>query len=210
MAPSRNNSIGPAAARRLNPRTMSDVTAQPPAAPQIPSHADLFLAFAKITLSGFGGTLPWTRRMFIEEKRWLTEEEFNEIYALCQFLPGPNIVNVTAVVGSRMRGWTGAIAAWAGFLTFPFCFMVILAALYTKFGDLDVLRRVLTGLAAAAAGLLIATLLKMAAPMFKRFGPAPFVLIATALSIGVMRWPLVWVMLALVPVSIGLSWWVRR
>ena len=73
--------------RRLNRRTMSDVANPPPTASQAPTHAALFLAFAKITLSGFGGTLPWTRRMFIEEKRWLTEEEFNEIYALCQFLP---------------------------------------------------------------------------------------------------------------------------
>lgn len=189
---------------------MSEVANSPPAAPSAPTHTALFLAFAKITLSGFGGTLPWTRRMFIEEKRWLTEEEFNEIYALCQFLPGPNIVNVTSVFGSRMLGWTGAIAAWAGFLVLPFCFMVILGALYSRFGDLDVLRRVLGGLAAAAAGLVIATVAKMATPIFKKFGPAPFVLIATAFSIGIMRWPLFWVMLVVAPASIALSWWVRR
>jgi chromate transporter len=109
-----------------------------------------------------------------------------------------------------MRGWTGAIAAWTGFLALPFCFMVILGALYAKFGDVDLLRRVLSGLAAAAAGLLIATVLKMAGPLFKRFGPAPFVLVATAVSIGVLRWPLHWVMLVLVPLSIGLSWASRR
>jgi chromate transporter len=195
--------------RRVN-RFMSDSADPSSPARPVPTHADLFLAFAKITLSGFGGTLPWTRRMFIEEKRWLTEEEFNEIYALCQFLPGPNIVNVTAVFGSRMRGWTGAIAAWTGFLALPFCFMVILGALYAKFGDVDLLRRVLSGLAAAAAGLLIATVLKMAGPLFKKFSPAPFVLIATAVSIGVLRWPLHWVMLVLVPLSIGLSWASRR
>lgn len=187
---------------------MSDVANPPPVA--APTHADLYLSFVKITLSGFGGALPWTRRMFIEEKRWLTEEEFNEIYALCQFLPGPNIVNVTAVFGSRMLGWTGALAAWAGFLTLPFCFMVILGALYTKFGDLDVLRRMLTGLAAAAAGLLLSTALKMATPMFKKIGPGFFIFIATVLAIGVMRWPLVWVMLTLVPAGIGVAWAARR
>jgi len=185
---------------------MPDAAASPPPAPQIPSHADLFLAFAKITLSGFGGTLPWTRRMFVEEKRWLTAEQFNDIYALCQFLPGPNIVNVTAVFGSRMRGVTGAIAAWSGFLALPFCFMVVISMLYAKFGDLDALRRVLGGLAAAAAGLLISTVAKMAVPMFRTFGPAPFVLVATALAIGVMRWPLLWVMLTVVPFSIALAW----
>ena len=95
---------------------MSETAAPPSSAAPIPSHAELFLAFFKITLSGFGGTLTWTRRMFVERKRWMTAEEFNDVYALCQFLPGPNIVNLTAVFGSRMRGPTGAMAAWAGFL----------------------------------------------------------------------------------------------
>ncbi len=83
---------------------MSETAAPPSATAPAPSHAELFLAFFKITLSGFGGTLPWTRRMFVEKKRWMTAEEFNDVYALCQFLPGPNIVNLTAVFGSRMRG----------------------------------------------------------------------------------------------------------
>jgi chromate transporter len=183
-----------------------------PAAPRspIPTHAELFLAFFKITLSGFGGTLPWTRRMFVEEKRWLTAQEFNDVYALCQFLPGPNIVNLTSVFGSRMRGPTGALAAWSGFLLLPFCVMLAAAMLYERYGDVEAVRRVLTGIAPAAAGLIIATVAKMAAPMFKSLGPAPVVIVATAIAIGLMRWPLLWVMLVMVPVSIGLAWWVRR
>jgi chromate transporter len=182
----------------------------PSAAAPIPSHTDLFLAFFKITLSGFGGTLPWTRRMFVEQKRWMTAEEFNDVYALCQFLPGPNIVNLTAVFGSRMRGSTGALAAWAGFLLLPFCLMIAAGVLYGRFGDVDAVRRVLGGVAPAAAGLVVATAAKMAAPLFRTFGPAPFVLLATALAIGVLRWPLLWVMLVLAPISIALAWWVRR
>lgn len=193
---------------------MSDSAAipneSPPRAPQ-PSHAELFLAFFKITLSGFGGTLPWTRRMFVEEKRWLTAQEFNEVYALCQFMPGPNIVNLTAVFGSRMRGWTGAIAAWSGFLAFPFVLMVTVGALYAQFGDVEVLRRFLSGVMAAAAGLIIATLLKMAMPLFRGgLDFAPFVVVATAGAIGLMRWPLLWVLIVLVPVSIALAAWTRR
>jgi chromate transporter len=184
-------------------------TANPQSATPIPSHADLFLAFFQITLSGFGGTLPWTRRMFIEKKRWMTAEEFNDIYALCQFLPGPNIVNLTAVFGSRMRGPTGAMAAWAGFLLVPFCVMLIAALLYERYGDVAAVRNVLSGVAPAAAGLLIATVAKMAAPMFRSFGPAPLVLLATAFAIGVMRWPLLLVLLVLLPASIGLAWWRR-
>ena len=185
--------------------------APPSSAPNRPTHADLFLAFFKITTMGFGGTLPWTRRMFVEEKRWMTAEEFNDNYALCQFLPGPNIVNLTAVFGSRSRGWTGAVAAWSGFLVLPFTLMLTVGALYSQFGDLDALRRILVGIAAAAAGLLISTAAKMVVPLFKAgLGPAPVVLVAVALAIGVMRWPLLWVLLVLAPLSIALAWWWRR
>ncbi|MBX9844966.1 MAG: chromate transporter [Xanthobacteraceae bacterium] len=189
---------------------MSETDTPAAARPPVPTHAELFFAFFKITLSGFGGTLPWTRRMFVEEKRWLTAQEFNDVYALCQFLPGPNIVNLTSVFGSRMRGPTGALAAWSGFLLVPFCVMLAAAILYERYGDVEAVRRVLTGIAPAAAGLIIATVAKMAAPMFKSLGPAPFVIVATAIAIGLMRWPLLWVMLVMVPVSIGLAWWVRR
>ena len=93
---------------------MSDSAAPSPSpAPYIPTHSELFFAFVRITLAGFGGTLVWTRRMFVEEKKWMTAEEFNDAYALCQFLPGPNIVNLTTIFGSRMRGLTGALACWA-------------------------------------------------------------------------------------------------
>jgi chromate transporter len=193
---------------------MSDIAAakpsQPPQARPIPTHAELFLAFLRITLSGFGGTLPWTRRMFVEEKKWMSAEEFNDVYALCQFLPGPNIVSLTAVFGSRMRGWTGAVAAWSGFLVFPFFLMIAASILYAQFKDVDALRRVLGGLAAAAAGLLIATVVKMALPLFKSLGPAPLVALATAGAIGVARWPLVAVLAVLAPLSIALAFWVRR
>jgi chromate transporter len=179
------------------------------AAVPIPTHTELFLAFFKITLMGFGGTLMWTRRMFVERKRWMTAEEFNDVYALCQFLPGPNVVNLTAVFGSRMRGPTGAIAAWSGFLVLPFCVMLAAAMLYERYGDVEIVRRVLSGVAPAAAGLLIATAAKMAAPMFRSFGPAPFVVLATAGAIGLMRWPLLLVLMVVVPMSIGLAWRMR-
>jgi chromate transporter len=188
---------------------MSETAPAAPAAP-IPSRTELFLAFVRITLSGFGGTLPWTRRMFVEEKRWLSAAQFNELYALCQFLPGPNVVNMTAVFGSRMRGVTGALAAWTGFLLVPFSVMLAAAILYERYSDLDAVRRILSGVAPAAAGLLIATVAKMAVPLFRSLGPAPLVFILVALAIGVMRWPLLWVMLVMVPVSIGLAWWWRR
>jgi len=185
-------------------------TASPASAAPIPTRTELFVAFVKITLSGFGGTLPWTRRMFVEEKRWLTAAEFNELYALCQFLPGPNVVNLSAVFGSRIHGVSGAIAAWCGFLLVPFCVMLTAGILYERYNDVEAVRRILSGIAPAAAGLLIATLAKMAVPLFRSFGPAPFVFAATAVAIGVMRWPLVWVMLVMAPLGIALAWWWGR
>jgi chromate transporter len=139
----------------------------------------------------------------------MTAEEFNDVYALCQFLPGPNIVNLTAVFGSRMRGPTGALAAWSGFLVLPFCVMLAAGVLYERYGDVEAVRRVLSGMTPAAAGLIIATAAKMAAPMFRSFGPAPFVLLATAFAIGVMRWPLLLVLAVLLPSSVALAWWRR-
>src|SRR3954466_84090 len=141
---------------------MSEASITQSSAAPIPTHAELFLAFFRITLSGFGGTLAWTRIMFVEKKRWMTSEEFNDVYTLCQFLPGPNIVNLTAVFGSRMRGPTGAIAAWAGFRVVRCCVMLGAGILYERYGDVDAVRRVLAGVAPAAAGLLIATAAKMA------------------------------------------------
>lgn len=183
--------------------------ASPP--PQVPTHADLFLAFLKVAASGFGGALPWARRMFVEERRWMTAAEFNTIYALCQFLPGPNIVNMAAVFGSRVRGPTGAVAAVLGFIGLPFLIMVTLGFLYARYGDLDVLRRVLGGLGAAAAGLIVATALKMAQPVLVGWrGPGPLIALAVFVTIGVLRWPLPAVFAVLVPLSVALVWWWGR
>ena len=82
--------------------------------------------------------------------------------------------------------------------------------LYARYGDVNALSRVLGGIAAAAAGLLVATAAKMAAPLFRRLGPGPLVVVALALAIGVMRWPLVAVLAVMAPVSVALAWWARR
>ncbi|MBU3749781.1 MAG: chromate transporter [Mycobacterium sp.] len=175
--------------------------------PPRPSHVQLFAAFFRITVSGFGGALPWTRRMFVERKKWLTAEEFNDAYALCQLLPGPNIVNLAAVFGSRAQGASGAFSAWAGFLLLPFTAMVGAAIFYRHYGDVEAVRGVLSGVAPAAAGLLVATAAKMAGPVFRRGGPAPLIVIAVSIAIGVLNWPLVYVLLVLTPLSVALSAW---
>src|SRR5271155_4940371 len=93
---------------------------------QPPGLIALFVAFAKMSLAGFGGVLVFARRGIVEQHRWMTAEEFNETFALCHFLPGPNIVNLTVVFGSRFRGILGGIAAFTGLLAPPTLIMVVL------------------------------------------------------------------------------------
>src|ERR1700758_5299383 len=183
-------------------------TAPAAAAPPQPTIAELFTAFAAISLSGFGGVLAWARRIMVERRRWFTAEQFNEAFALCAFLPGGNMVNFAVIFGARMRGPLGALAAVAGLLGPPMVLIIVVGALYAHYGDLPALRRMLTGVAAAAAGLMLATVAKMARPLFKGSfkNPAvvaPVIAVTTFAAIGILHWPLPLVLLVIVPVSIG-------
>src|SRR5690349_19518579 len=120
-----------------------------PGPPHPPSPAGLFVAFAKMSLAGFGGVLVWARRGIVEQRRWMTAEEFNETFALCHFLPGPNIVNLSVVFGSRFGGILGGLAAFAGLIGPPMLIAMGLAALYARYGEIDALRRILSGISCA-------------------------------------------------------------
>ena len=169
------------------------------------------MAFAKISLAGFGGVLVWARRAIVEQHRWMTADEFNETYALCHFLPGPNIVNLSVVFGSRFRGIPGGIAAFAGLVGPPMLIAIGLAALYVRYGEIDALRRILAGVACAAVGLLIGVVFKMMAPLFKRRDVAGLlILVAAFIAIGFLRWPLPIVLLVGIPLSLGITLIMRR
>ncbi len=184
----------------------------PPTHPHPPNLTELFFGFAKCSLSGFGGVLPFARRMVVEERRWMTPQEFNEAFALAHFLPGPNIVNFSVVFGSRLRGRIGAVVAFAGLMGPPVLVVILLGILYTLYGEIDALRRILGGIAAAAAGLIAATAIKMAEPVLRhRFRAGPVVLAATFVAIGLLRLSLPMVLAVLAPISVGLAyWWARR
>jgi chromate transporter len=176
-----------------------------------PGLTALFVAFAKISLAGFGGVLVWARRAIVDQHRWMTADEFNETYALCHFLPGPNIVNLSMVFGSRFRGIPGGIAAFAGLLGPPMVIVTILAALYARFGEIDALRRILAGVSCAAVGLLISAVFRMMMPLLKRRDPVGLVLlIAVFIAIGLLRLPLQAVLLVAIPLSIAISFALRR
>ncbi len=172
-----------------------------------PTLLELFLAFCKMSLSGFGGVLPWARRQMIEERRWLTVAEFNELFSLAQFLPGANVVNMSVVFGSRFGGPVGAALALLGLMGPPVLIVVVLAYFYAQYGDLDLLRRALSGIAASAAGLIIATTMKMAGPLFsKPYTTAPLIVALAFVAVAIFRLPLPYVLLTLVPLSIGLAY----
>jgi len=172
-----------------------------------PSLPELFLAFVHVAISGFGGALPWARRMIVERKRWMTSDEFNEDFALSQFLPGPNVVNFSVVFGSRMAGASGAIVAFLGLMGPPMVIVTIIAVLYAHYGDLEALSRILSGIGAAAAGLIIAMTIKMAQPLFhRRIGWPAAIAIVAFVAVGLLRWPLLPVLAVLAPLAFVLAW----
>jgi chromate transporter len=187
---------------------MADSAALDPARQKVPELSELFFGFLGISLSGFGGVLPWARRMLVEQRRWLNEHEFAEAMALCQFLPGPNIVNMSIIVGSRFRGVAGALSAFAGLVGVPLAIMILCGALYARYGELETLRGALAGLAAGAAGLIVAMAAKMTMPLVREGQVAPLLFaLAGFVAVGLFRLPLYWVVLVLAPLSVAYCFW---
>ena len=171
----------------------------------VPTPADLFRGFARVGLSGFGGVLPWARRLLVDTERWLTPEEFNILLGLCQFLPGPNVVNLAVAVGVRFCGWRGAVAGAFGLMLGPFVIALLLGALYLHYGELPMVGAMLHGITLVGAGLIIATGLRMGLNIKNRKIYWPFAALAFA-GIALFHWPLPAVMLGGAALTIALSW----
>lgn len=166
----------------------------------------LFLGFSSVGLSGFGGVLPFARRMLVEQRRWLSAEEFNTLLGLCQFLPGPNVINLSVAVGSRYQGVAGAVAAVAGLLGGPMLIVLLLALLYDRYGQLALVQGMLRGIAAVGCGLLFATAIRMGGAVNDKTFFLPFTVLVF-IAIAVLRWPLPAVMVGLLVLSAGLAYW---
>jgi chromate transporter len=173
------------------------------------SPADLFSSFTWLALQGFGGVLAVAQRVLCEDKRWLTKEDFLELLAVGQVLPGPNVCNIALMVGDRFFGWRGAFAALAGMMAVPLLIVMALAVLYVEFAANAFVAGALRGMGAVAAGLIIGTALKlmpalrrnpMGLPLCTAFGVATFVLVA------LLRYPLVWVLLSLGVLACAVAW----
>ena len=164
---------------------------------------ELFRVFNRLALHGFGGVLPWAQRVLVEERRWLTREEFVEMLAFAQLAPGPNVCNLAIMFGDRHFGWRGALAGLASMLAVPGALVLALAIVHGQLAQIPWVQRAVAGMAAVAAGLLIATAVKLARTQSARW----LVLGALAFfGVGLLRWPFVTVLAVLVPLAIALGW----
>jgi chromate transporter len=162
----------------------------------------LFSGFLQLSLCSFGGGPVWARRLVVERREWMDEQEFAETLTLCQIMPGPNVVGITVCVGSKLRGGIGAIAAVAGFILMPLAIGLSLGSVVLRHAQIELARGILGGLSAAAAGLLIGTGLRFLLPHRGR----PLALLFAGLAFSGMaftRLPLPVVLLGLAPVAVA-------
>ena len=187
------------------------LTTHPVAAPlQAPgSLRELFFAFNRLALQGFGGVLPVAQRELVERLRWLSREEFVEMLAISQVLPGPNVVNLALMFGDRAFGLRGALAALGGMLLAPLGVVLALTALYGHYDQHPAVTGALRGMGAVAAGLVLSTGLKLMGTLRRNvMGPAACLAFGalTVLGTAWLRLPLLWVLFGLGLCAIGLAW----
>jgi chromate transporter len=169
----------------------------------------IFLTFTQITLSGFGGTGFWTRLMVIERRRWLTHREYVECMSVAQLLPGPNVFNLSVIVGHRLGGLRGAVAAITALILWPFLIMLAVGALYERYGELSLVQHALKGVSAVAIGLVLANAIKLASVLSAHWRPWLF-LALVFVGVGVLRLPLLAVLAVLAPFAIAFAWREKR
>lgn len=181
------------------------------------SLTELFVAFTMLALQGFGGVLAVAQRELCERRNWLTPREFIDLLATAQVLPGPNVCNLSLMIGDRFFGWRGACVALAGMIVAPMALLLLLAwglghaaAAPQAAGWI---RGALTGIAAVAAGQIIGTVLKLSAPLREHeLGAATCAALAGIAFSGMvwLHWPLLWVLLGLGGLTCTATWLILR
>ncbi|MGJ7484540.1 chromate transporter [Variovorax sp. LT2P21] len=177
--------------------------------PRPQSPRDLFVSFTWLALQGFGGVLAIVQREVVEKKKWLTPEEFLEDWAVAQVLPGPNVINLSVMIGDRYFGLRGAAAALAGMLTVPLVVILALAVLYAHYAGNPQVAGALRGMGAVAAGLIAATGIKLL-PALRRlplgFGLSLAIVAVVLAAIAWLRIPLGWVLIVVGGAACGETW----
>jgi chromate transporter len=166
---------------------------------------ELYWGFLSIGARSFGGVLPWAHRVMVEEKRWLAPADFAEVLALCQFLPGPNVGNVSVVLGRRWFGLRGSIVAFLGLMALPLVWVFAMALLYADYATIPIVRAVVTGVGITGGGLFIGTACKLAKPLASK----PWGLALAAACFGTIAFGRVSLFVVL-PIAALLSWLAAR
>ena len=177
---------------------MTDVAPKP-----VVTLPQILALFARIGLTSFGGGLSaWIYREVVDRRGWLTEDEFLAGLTLCQILPGPNVINIAIYIGQKLRGTAGSVVAALALLLPPMAVAVGLLALFHAYGNLAWLHDLLEGIAAAAIGLTFSVGYRAARHATKSNRWAPAILALVFISIGVLRWPLIPVVICVAPLAV--------
>jgi chromate transporter len=169
----------------------------------------LFASFLKMGLLGFGGVLPWARRVIVDERQWLDDRDFAQLIGLCQVLPGPNVVNLAVIIGSRSHGPLGSLIAVSGILFVPVGLLLLIATFYASVAHEPVARNAIAGASAAAAGLILGTGLRL---LLQSRPPLRGLLTGSVafIAVGVLQRPSLWVILVLIVVGVAAEWRASR
>jgi chromate transporter len=170
---------------------------------------EMFLCFLYVGLISFGGVLPWARRELVDQRKWLTSDEFAEMLSLGQILPGPNVVNLSIMFGARHYGPLGSLLAASGLMLAPLVILLVLANLYGTFSHYDAVQHAVRATASVSAGLMLAVGINMLSKMRKALGDR-LVTLAAFTGSGLLTPPLLLVLAVTIPVSIVFSWWSRK
>jgi chromate transporter len=180
-----------------------------PPAPRVGLGA-ICLSFLQLGCTSFGGgTAGWIHREFVLRRRWIDNAEFLAVLSVGQTLPGANGIKTATLIGDRLHGALGALVAVLSLLAGPFAIILMIWGVYAGLGDQPRLQVVLDGVAAAAIGLTLATGARSAAHSVSDAG-AVMMFAATVIAVGILRWPMLWVMLVLAPISIAMAFHRRR
>ncbi|MBC8728098.1 chromate transporter [Paraburkholderia sp. UCT2] len=163
----------------------------------------LFLIFARIGLTSFGGGLSgWFMREFVHDRHWMSEDEFLNGLALSQALPGVNVKNLAIWIGYRLLGWRGAVAGFCGIIFPAAVVIILLGAFFSAIASFPLTHIALAGAAAGAIGLSLSMAITAARRLPRRVFPY-LVLLATFAAAAVFRVSLVWTVLIAGGLSVG-------
>jgi chromate transporter len=174
------------------------------AAPQRASLVQIALVIGSIALTSFGGGQKASiRQSVVRQRKWISDDDFLEGLELAQIMPGPNLTNLVVYVGHRVRGWAGALTAFAAVSLPPFAIILIVGAIYFRIKDIPQVHSALVGCAAGAIGLTLANALDMTHDQF--VWPLSLLFVAiTAVAVSWFKVPLFVVLVVLGPVCIAL------